>query len=258
MIGSIPPDLASFGEGPLPVGSGPSHNLEIMALRQCLVSVYVDGFNLYCGLFSGAGCCPPDGKWMNIVRLAELICESRDVDATISAVRYCTAKALPTENDSGQPMRQLRLLTALETLQEVQLIYGQHKERPTRVKLYGPNRKVQMPTVLVSKREEKGSDVNLAAFLVRDAALDVFDIALVITDDSDLHQAVRLAVDDFDKEVWVASPFFRRSADTKDLSQTASAYFRIDPAMVAQSQFPDDIVNWEGKIVVSRPYEWRG
>jgi len=221
------------------------------------VSVYVDGFNLYYGLFRGPSCCPPESKWLNIVTLAELICEASNVSASIVSVRYCTAKALPTESDPGQPMRQLRLLTALETLPEVQLIYGQHKERPTKVKLYGPNRKVQSPTVLVSKREEKGSDVNLAAFLVRDAALNVFDIAIVLTDDSDLHQAVRIAVEDFEREVWVASPFFRRKEDTKELSSVASRYFKLDPSMVAQCQFPDDIVDSEGAVVVSRPHEWR-
>jgi len=85
---------------------------------------------------------------------------------------------------------------------------------------------------LVSKREEKGSDVNLEAFLVRDAALNLFDAALVITDDSDLRQAVKIAVEDFEKEVWVASPFFRRREDTKELSQIASAYFRLVPEMI--------------------------
>ncbi len=224
-------------------------------LRQ--VSVYVDGFNLYYGLFRGTGCCPPESKWLNIVRLAEAISESKGVEANINAVRYCTAKALPTDSDPGQPIRQLRLLTALASLPEVQLIYGQHKERPTKVKLYGPNRKVQSPTVLVSKREEKGSDVNLAAFLVRDAAMNVFDVALVLTDDSDLHQAVRIAVEDFEREVWVVSPFFRRKEDTKELSNIASKYFRLDPAMVALCQFPDDILNVDGGVVVSRPHEWR-
>jgi len=230
---------------------------ELNVNMQRQVSVYVNGFNLYYGLFRGPGCCPPESKWLNIVTLAESICESKGVEASITSVRYCTAKALPTDSDPGQPIRQLRMLTALGTLPEVQLIYGQHKERPTKVKLYGPNRKVQSPTVLVSKREEKGSDVNLAAFLVRDAALNVFDFAIVITDDSDLHQAVRIAVDDFEREVWVASPFCRRKEDTKELSNVASHYFRLDPAMAALCQFPDDILNGEGEAIVSRPFEWR-
>jgi len=68
-------------------------------LRQCLVTVYDDGFNLYYGLFRGEGCCTPYCKWLNIVELAEAICGSRDVDATIYDVRYCTAKALPTATD---------------------------------------------------------------------------------------------------------------------------------------------------------------
>ena len=246
------------------------------------VCVYVDGFNLYYGLFRGEGACSAASKWLNIVKLAQAICESRGVKPTVGNVRYCTARALPTESDPGQPQRQLRLLVALGSLPEVQIIFGQHKERPTKIKLYAPGprvqpnmvsvsindlpvdanlfspkKKVQPPTILVSKREEKGSDVNLAAFLVRDAALNLFDIALVITDDSDLHQAIKIAEEDFKKEVWVASPFFRREKNTIELSKPASAYFRLNPALVEACQFPDDILDSSGKLVVRRPYEWQ-
>jgi len=144
-------------------------------LRQYLVTVYDDGLNLYYGLFRGEGCCTPECKWLNIVELAEAICGSRDVDATIYDVRYCTAKVLPTATDPGHPMR----------------------------------------------------------------------------------QAVKIAVEDFEKEVWVASPFFRRREDTKELSQIASAYFRLDPEMIKTCQFPDDVVDLSGELRASRPHEWQ-
>ena len=50
------------------------------------------------------------------------------------------------------------------------------------------------PTPVVAyvwKTEEKGSDVNLGAHLVRDAFLKKFDIAAVLTNDTDLAEPIR-------------------------------------------------------------------
>ncbi len=44
----------------------------------------------------------------------------------------------------------------------------------------------------VVKTEEKGSDVNLAAHVLNDAWLDKYDCAVVISNDSDLAEPLRL------------------------------------------------------------------
>src|SRR6266699_3050420 len=46
--------------------------------------------------------------------------------------------------------------------------------------------------VWVEKTEEKGSDVNLASHLVRDAFRQQFEVAVLITNDSDLAEPVRI------------------------------------------------------------------
>src|SRR5215831_3668847 len=46
--------------------------------------------------------------------------------------------------------------------------------------------------VKVEKAEEKGSDVNLATHLVRDAFLNEFDVAVVITNDTDLIEPIKV------------------------------------------------------------------
>ncbi len=51
------------------------------------------------------------------------------------------------------------------------------------------------------KSEEKGSDVNLGAHLVRDAFTDAFDVAVILTNDSDLVEPVRIAVQEAGKRV---------------------------------------------------------
>lgn len=55
------------------------------------------------------------------------------------------------------------------------------------------------------KRTEKQTDVNIAVALVRDAALERYDSAILVTGDSDQIPAVRSATRDFGRsvEVWL-------------------------------------------------------
>jgi len=46
--------------------------------------------------------------------------------------------------------------------------------------------------VRILKTEEKGSDVNLAVHLLNDAWRDVYDCAVVVSNDSDLAESMRL------------------------------------------------------------------
>jgi hypothetical protein len=47
-------------------------------------------------------------------------------------------------------------------------------------------------SVKVWKNEEKGSDVNLALHLLNDAWLNAYDCAVVVSNDSDLAESIRL------------------------------------------------------------------
>ena len=55
--------------------------------------------------------------------------------------------------------------------------------------------------------EEKQSDVNIAAYLIHHAHLDMFDKALIISADSDLCHAIQLVIDTHKgKEINISSP----------------------------------------------------
>ncbi|MBI3126605.1 MAG: NYN domain-containing protein [Candidatus Tectomicrobia bacterium] len=54
--------------------------------------------------------------------------------------------------------------------------------------------------------EEKGSDVNLACHLVNDAWKNLFDAAIVISNDTDLAEPIRLAAQERKKRIIIASP----------------------------------------------------
>ena len=61
-------------------------------------------------------------------------------------------------------------------------------------------------TVEVIKTEEKGSDVNLATYLLLDAAVGDCETAVVMTNDSDLVEPIRLAQSHFGVPVGVVNP----------------------------------------------------
>jgi uncharacterized LabA/DUF88 family protein len=53
------------------------------------------------------------------------------------------------------------------------------------------------------RAEEKGSDVNLAIHLVNDAWKDLYDVALIISNDADLRGAMDMVKNERKKEIMI-------------------------------------------------------
>lgn len=180
------------------------------------VGVYIDGFNLYYG---GRGLCgrgTSGWRWLDIRKLAELICSRSTIweQPVVERVVYCTA---PIKGSSDARKDQSTYIHALENFHSVDVVeYGNFVERlnsgplaiegpkgrprlvhPSQLQLFGdtPGIKVTTDNVMVSysKREEKGSDVNVASHLLVDLFEHRVDAALVVSNDSDLEFAVRTA-----------------------------------------------------------------
>jgi uncharacterized LabA/DUF88 family protein len=105
-------------------------------------------------------------------------------------------------------------------------------------------------TVQVIKSEEKGSDVNLAVHLVNDACVDAFDVALVISNDSDLAEAIRIARGK-GKSVGVANPSATNRMNA-ELYNAASFTRRIEEKHLRGAQLPAEI----SSVRVSKPARW--
>ena len=58
----------------------------------------------------------------------------------------------------------------------------------------------------VIKTEEKGSDVNLATHLLHDAHMGRFDIAVVVSNDSDLLEPIKIVRGQLGKKVGILNP----------------------------------------------------
>ena len=192
------------------------------------VAVYVDGFNLFYGLRDKGW---KRYYWLDLKVLAERLLRTGQ---TLVAVRYFTARVLPDPDDPDKPIRQNTYLEALATLPDLSIHYG----------YFTPRRR--------GGYEEKMTDVNIAVELVCDAHADIFDMAILVSGDSDLTSAVQAVQERFRRRVVVAFPPGRRSAV---LRRVAQATVTVDRSAVRDSQLPDRIVSVED-VLLERPAEW--
>src|SRR3954454_13055782 len=166
-------------------------------------NIYIDGFNLYYGCLKGS-----PYRWLDVEALsAHLLPKDQ-----IHRVRYFTARITPwTPTDHG-PAHQHAYLRALGTLPKTTVHEGEfYVSRPWMALAHpipGGPRKVQ-----VIKTEEKGSDVALATYLVLDATRGDCDAAVIITNDSDLREPIRLVREELGLVTGVINPHpaYRRS-----------------------------------------------
>src|SRR5215469_18834712 len=84
-------------------------------------------------------------------------------------------------------------------------------------------------TVEVVKTEEKGSDVNLATYLLIDALLKDSDIAVVVSNDPDLCEPIRIVNDEFGVPVGLLNPHRNVSSDLRKLRPTFLKQIRKGP-----------------------------
>ena len=143
-----------------------------------LANVYVDGFNLY---YSALRHRFTDCKWLDPRTLAEIVFPND----TIQRVRYFTARiSARPDNPSRRPASRRTCAPWL---------------RPAWTS-------TSDSSGTTAATEEKGSDVNLATYLLRDAALNDCELAIVLTNDTDLLEPIRLVRSEFGLQVMLVSP----------------------------------------------------
>jgi hypothetical protein len=182
------------------------------------VGVYVDGFNVYYG---GRGLCgrgTPGWRWLDLRALAADLVGRRASwhGAKVERVVYCTARIDAAANPSGHADQDVYLKALLAAGSVDHIEYGTYVSRVRtaplavrdandRPKLVGPEWPVVVQDshgvpvtgavfmVSYANREEKGSDVNVAAHLLLDVLAGTVDAAVVLSNDSDLRFPVEQA-----------------------------------------------------------------
>lgn len=109
-------------------------------------------------------------------------------------------------------------------------------------------------TVQVMKSEEKGSDVNLAAHLLVDAFDDDYEVAVVVSNDSDLAEPIRLVRQKFGKKVLVLHPCGPGRTRSIELRRVATKSLSVDVSLLGACQFPPTLTDANGTI--HKPARW--
>lgn len=118
----------------------------------------------------------------------------------IIQIEYFTARIKPTTKDPSAPQRQQAYLRALQAhIPHICIHYGHFLQHKTRMANADP----PPNTVNVIKTEEKGSDVNLAVHLLNDAWLNKYECAVIVSNDSDMAEAMRLVKAHHPQKNWV-------------------------------------------------------
>jgi uncharacterized LabA/DUF88 family protein len=231
---------------------GQPHGWLSLFLENCLslrTAIYVDAFNLYYGAVKQRPAC----KWLNIKALCQRMLRPEN---EIVRIVYCTARVKPRAGDPGQPVRQNFYLRALATIPCL-IIEGRYKEAVKRLPVApretlfdDQGRQVRFASVL--RTEEKGSDVNLATHMLIDGFQNLYDVAILISADTDLAEPVRLTRVALRKKVGILAPYPRLS---EHISRHASFWKPIQEADLLASQFPETLTDAQGPF--HRPPEWK-
>jgi uncharacterized LabA/DUF88 family protein len=149
-------------------------------------------------------------------------------------------------------VRQQAYLRALKTLPLVTVHHGFFMAKKTRARLVTPLSD-GTKTVEIHKTEEKGSDVNLATYLLLDGFRNEYDVAAVVTNDSDLVEPVRVVRDELKKTVVILGPN-HPGHSSRELTAAATSYKPIRDGALRASQFPDVLTDAIG--IIRKPASW--
>lgn len=199
------------------------------------IIAYIDGFNLYFGMKEGGH---KDIFWLNIQLLVQSFLRPyQDLVCT----KYFTSRV---KNDPLKVKRQNTYLEAIETLEDCHIYFGNYQSHIEECRkcghsyLYG---------------SEKMTDVNIAVEMLKDAYLDKYDMALVITGDSDLIPPINAVHHLFkDKSVFVAFPPNRHNVS---IQSAVKASIVIGRKRLKEAQFPENVAKKDG-FILKRPAEW--
>jgi uncharacterized LabA/DUF88 family protein len=198
------------------------------------VIVYIDGFNLYFGMReAGFDNC----RWLDVNLLAQnLIKPSQE----LVVVKYFTSRV------SNNPDKQKRQSTYLDALYNkgVKIIYGNYQDGKEEC------RRCQH---VWRTAKEKMTDVNIATAIIIDAFQNKYDMAMLISGDSDLVPPIKAVHEHFNnKRVFIAFPPKRNNSS---MALVAKGSLNIGRKKLLDSQMEDEVLAKNG-FKLKKPLEW--
>jgi uncharacterized LabA/DUF88 family protein len=199
------------------------------------VVAYIDGFNLYFGMReSGFDNC----RWLNVRKLVGSLLKPHQ---TLIGIKYFTSRV------SNNPDKQKRQSTYIDALESTgtKIIYGNYQDGSTECKRCGH---------VWRTAKEKMTDVNIATAIIVDAFKNEYDMAMLISGDSDLTPPIREVHNLFkDKRVFIAFPPKRHNSS---MALVAKGSEIIGRKKLVDAQFNEEVESKTG-YKLKRPNEWK-
>ncbi len=202
------------------------------------VVAYIDGFNLYFGLKSAGY---ERFLWLDVHAMAKRLVNSKCQN--VIKTNYVTSRI---SDPADKVARQHMYLQTLEAHRpDLSIHYGQYQRTTKKCSFCGHE---------YASHSEKMTDVNIACELLHDAFVNAYDVALLISGDSDLAKPITKVRSLFpEKRVLVGFPPNRRS---KHLRSLANGIVDIRESHLTRSQMPDPVVRSDGHKL-PRPQSWK-
>lgn len=232
-------------------------------------NAYIDGFNLYKGALQKR----PDLKWLDLRMLSSKLWEGHVLDH----VYFFTSRIKEKFPGDQSPRRQHAYLRALEGA-GVEVVLGKFRKDITWQRFISQiHRQVINPSLddpyqeiqnsfdraakvaspdeikaLVWKYGEKGTDVNLASFLIRDVLSMGLESALVVTGDSDLHTPLKICRN-FGSTIKLVNP--KGGRNSRELTEFSDEFAELNLELLKNCQLMNQMYSKSGRLV-TKPKLW--
>lgn len=199
------------------------------------VIAYIDGFNLYFGMReAGFDQC----RWLNVRKLVEILIQPNQ---ELVGVKYFTSRV---KNNPDKQKRQSTYIDAIESTKTL-IFYGNYQDGSEECNRCGHKWRTA---------KEKMTDVNIATTLIVDAYKDEYDMAMLISGDSDLTPPINAVHSLFkNKRVCIAFPPKRHNSS---MALVAKGSLIIGRKKLVDAQFDEEVISKTGyKLKI--PTEWK-
>lgn len=209
-------------------------SIDTIPLKKERVMFYIDGFNLYFGMIeAGLRSC----KWLDINKLALAGIKHNQ---ELIGVKYFTS------NITNNPPKESRQRIYIDALQTTGVIVIKGKYESKQVICEGCGK-------IWYRSNEKKTDVNIATNMIFDALQNKFDIAILISGDSDLIPAINMVNNQFSpKKVCVAFPPSRHNISVAD---AATGSYTLGRKRLLDCQFSNEVEDANG-FKLKKPDTW--
>lgn len=208
-------------------------------------SFLIDGFNLYHSVKTAShdlGLAGAGTRWLDVRSMCQSYLHLIDTTARLSEIYYFSALAKHLE--IRKPDVTARHRTYIRCLEDSGVIVELHRFKKSPIICHKCNQRF-------NRREEKETDVAMAARMFELLVLDKCDTIIFVTGDTDIIPAVKTAQNIFPKkEIAFLMPYKRHN---NEISNLVSKHFDISSKNYTKHQFADPFINSKGKSIIKPP-----